>query len=263
MSKPLKKTYIKHCNGKDYVCNFKEYKHICKHCGKEFISHKSKQNYCSRSCGTKDNYNGFTYNDESFFKNSINTEHKAYILGLIMSDGSISEDKISISLNDKDLIEQIRDLINPKRKIYNYKKSYTIMWANKEDLQFLKSIGVTTNKSYDASVYFGIPNNLMCHYIRGWFDGDGCVFNSNTHDKKTNKIYSYTYVSFTTGSLNAVQGLQKMLEMNEIFTTCNQDNRKNVWYVTIKRKEMVNKFKDFIYNNATIKLDRKYHKFMR
>jgi len=267
---PLKETYIKRVNGKEYLCHRKSYEHQCKYCNKTFYSHKNVQHYCSRSCKskdysykTRDNLNGFSYNDESFFENKIDTENKAYVLGLFMADGSISNNQISISLNDLDIIEQIRDMVNPNRKVYHNKNSHTIVWRNKEDLDFLKSIGVTIKKSYDARIYFGIPKELMHHYIRGWFDGDGCVFQSKTHDKKTNKDYYYNYVSFTTGSVDFIKDLQTVLSENGISTTYNEDCRKATWYVTIKKKGMVQKFFQYIYKDANIKLNRKYYKFMR
>lgn len=269
-------TYIKKGkNGKEYICNFKEYEHVCKYCGKSFKSYKKNQITCSKKCNGKLHYKEqlgkYSYNDESFFNNCIDNEYKAYILGLLTADGSISCNKISITLKDKYMIEKIRDLVNPDRKIYEYKNCYSFYWNNEKDLDFLKNIGFTVTKQYDAVMCKLIPEQLMNHYIRGWFDGDGCVYKSITRDKKYDipKEYAYNFVSFTTGSEIAKDELNSFfhsININSRVTLDSRSNtktRKNTYYVKIYKKEDVIKFRDYIYNNANIMLIRKYNKFMR
>lgn len=177
-----------------------------------------------------------------------------------MSDGSISENKISITLNEKEHIEKIKNIINPDRKIYSYKNSNTFMYTNKEDLEFLKSMGVTTNKSYDAK-FLLFEDKIMPHYLRGWFDGDGCIYDSYT--KNNGKEYLYQFVRITSGSLLAIKQMSKYLFSVGIYNTVTKDCRKDTFYLNIQRKADVDKFKNFIYNEATIYLNRKYCKFMK
>lgn len=271
----LKSTYTKTVNGKTYICNHKEYHHVCKCCGKEFVSYKKNQVVCSKECGAKLHYSNQlgknNHNDECFFNNVIDTEHKAYLLGLLTADGSISCNKISISLTDKHMIETINLLINPERKIYKNNDSYMFYWNNQEDLEFLKNIGFTTTKQYNACMYKNIPENLMNHYIRGWFDGDGCVYESTTVEKAYDPPRKYTYklVSFTTGSEIAKDELNMFFKNLGIDSKIVKDsrsnslNRNNTYYVKIYKKKHVEFFKNYIYKNATIMLTRKYNKFMR
>ena len=242
------------------------YKYICFHCNKEFYSNKKDQKFCCIGCGVS--HRNFSYNDESFFKGKIDSEEKAYILGLFMADGSISEDKISITQNDKGLIEKIRDLINPNRKIYTRGKSNTFMWTNKEDLDFLKSIGITVNKSYDACIKLLEPK-LMPHYIRGWFDGDGCIYKNTTIDKKRGYRNTYKQVSITSGSANAVISFLFFFELIGIKATyvldsrCRKEERNNCWYIKINNQQDVNVFKHYIYDTmkTDLYLPKKYNRF--
>lgn len=261
MEKQLNKTYIKD----GYVCNCTEYNHTCEYCGSDYISTKAKQKFCSNECRHLANKLWKPHNaidDPSFFNNCIDSELKAYVFGLIMSDGSISCDKISISMNDKELMEIVHDVMTPMKKLYKNGKSYSVISNNKDDLNYLKSLGVTTNKSYDAEL-IQLDNKLMSHFVRGWFDGDGCVYQSTTTNKKLGYSKIYTYVSFTSGSYKFVEQLKKFLENINIESKIVKDKRNNNWYVKITKVDMVNKFYDYIYSNSKYKLDRKYHKFMR
>ena len=257
----LKGTYIK--NG--YVCNHKECKHICLKCGKEYTSYKLNQKYCSKSCsasvtiGLNQSMNK-RIDDVSIFKNGVDNEINAYILGLIWSDGSISCDKINISMNDKELMEQVHRLMTPNKKLYRNGKSYSVISSNEEDLKYLKSTGMTTNKSYDARLPI-LNESLMPHLIRGWFDGDGCIYKSTTTNPKRGYKKTYFRVSFTTGSYQFAEDINKFLISVGIESNINKDCRKNVWYVQINKIEAIIKFKNYIYKNTTIYLDRKHDKF--
>lgn len=57
----------------------------------------------------------------------------------------------------------------------------------------LRSYGLTNNKSYNAFIpEQQIPNDLIRHYIRGYFDGDGSVYYNKTHNR--------LYISIVTAS---------------------------------------------------------------
>ena len=262
-------------NGNEKTYKFKNYKHICKYCGKEYISCKKNQKVCSKQCNGKLHYKEQlgknNYNDKSFFNNLIDTEEKAYILGMLTADGSISSGKITLSLKEEDkyLLEKIKNYINPNRKLYYCKKSYSFYWINKEDIDFLKSVGFTTKKQYDTTMCKIIPHNLMNHYIRGWFDGDGCIYESTTKDNHHNppREYVYKFISITTGSNIAKEELNNFFHSiginSKVCIDCrSRKNRNDTYYIKIYRKKDVQTFFDYIYNNANIYMLRKHNKFM-
>ena len=65
-----------------------------------------------------------TYVDESYFK-EINTESKAYFLGLMYADGSVSKNTFYLKLKDEDIIQE-------------FKKHLILNWLYKDSNLYLK-----------------------------------------------------------------------------------------------------------------------------
>ena len=122
------------------------YKYICNKCNKGFYTKKKNQKFCSRSCANSQSTSNRKINDNSIFKYGINNL-TAYILGLILSDGCLSYDnhshryKITISMNDYDLIEFLRRKYTPTKKLYSYNNrhgnniTYTFITTNDNDVK--------------------------------------------------------------------------------------------------------------------------------
>ena len=134
------------------------YKYICEKCNCEFKTKKKNQLYCSKSCANSVNASKRKIFDKSIFSNGIN-EETAYILGLILSDGCLSYDihskryRITISMNDYDILEYLRSTYTPLKKLYVYKnkkgksETYTFITTDEYDIKFLRSVGVGERKS--------------------------------------------------------------------------------------------------------------------
>ena len=133
--------------------------------------------------------------DDNFFKN-IDTEEKAYVLGFIASDGSISNQAriISIALSevDKDILEKIKHviydglLIKPQ-KVYgkNNKKQCRICICSKtigEDV--CKILGISSGKKSATVKFPKLPADFVWGFIRGYFDGDGNIRSIDRNPKK-------------------------------------------------------------------------------
>lgn len=190
-------------------------------------------------------------------------------MGFIWADGNLSkeEDKISIRTSDYDLALKIFDVVSDKekRKIYKqtYEKeahndSYMIINTNKEVINSLKEFGITSRKSLTISFPKNIPSEYLGSFIRGYFDGDGCIYISNTFkDKK------YFAISFSSGSELFINELKSVLfQYFEIESTINKDKRVYGGYVLkIYKQENIKKIKNIFYENASIFLERKYNIF--
>jgi hypothetical protein len=135
----------------------------------------------------------------------IDTEDKAYFLGLLFADGNNyvkSKNRkyytISIVLQERDkkILEKMRDTIAPGYNLYFYKpknkncqNTYKLSIRNKHLSDQLSSLGCVPAKS----LILKFPNhnifknkNLIKHFIRGYFDGDGClgIYNLKKNYKK-------------------------------------------------------------------------------
>lgn len=147
--------------------------------------------------------------DIDFFK-CINNEAKAYTFGLILSDGYISKDRIvgiTLQESDVDILFKIKDIMQSKHKIATRFKTVgnnccRFDITSREIVKDLQDLGVTTTKSFDASIPFNkIPNELIRHVLRGIFDGDGsfsqnrpCIATSSEQLK--NDIVNWSFKNF-------------------------------------------------------------------
>jgi len=128
--------------------------------------------------------------DETFF-NVIDTEEKAYFLGLLMADGNVSTSNgrawhmsISIDSNDAYLLKRLRDLLNPTKTVQLKRipppnarcVEQTRLCVHSNRLVYsLIRLGCIPNKSLTLKPPAPglIVDHLYHHFIRGYFDGDG------------------------------------------------------------------------------------------
>lgn len=251
------------------------YIYICRKCNVEFETKKKGQIYCSKSCANSINTSRRKVEDESIYSNGLD-EVNSYILGIIYSDGCLSFDRhshrnrITISMNDYDLMHEIHELMTPNKKLYEYthpkgrEKTYSVISTNKADIEFLVNLGVKERKSLILR-YPNIDEVFDKNFIRGYFDGDGSVYKSktNTYYKGVKKEYIYKYFKFTTGSEVFAKQLSEKLRYYGIESNLVKDSRldNSSYYISIYKKDSVNAFAKFIYDNAKIYMKRKYDKF--
>lgn len=142
--------------------------------------------FCSRRMKTSGRNNPNTKYfeiDDNFFKN-IDTKEKAYILGLIASDGCIKNSGFIISLHIKDkyLLENVSKIIGGKVKI---RKLGTMAGLNifsqeiSKDLKKLLNLKKDIIKKSDIVEFPNIEENKFFDFLRGYFDGDGTIRNPN------------------------------------------------------------------------------------
>jgi hypothetical protein len=118
--------------------------------------------------------------DYNYFK-EIDTEEKAYWLGFIAADGSVTNNTehrmlyIRLGIEDKEhLVKFLSDIkATHTVKEYEYKnKCCQIVINSKQLVEDLAQWGIIQRKTYNL-VLPDISDHLMRHYIRGYFDGDG------------------------------------------------------------------------------------------
>ena len=144
-------------------------------------------------CDPRGGHNRKIFNKD-FFKNW--SYKMAYVLGLVYADGAIEDVRkssrtcyLTISSNDKSLLEQVKKALSSEHTIYSRKprivkfnsgKSYlckenfNIRIGNKIMFDDLINLGVTPRKSLHMQ-FPEIPPIYFGHFLRGYFDGDGCL----------------------------------------------------------------------------------------
>lgn len=235
----------------------------CEYCNKEFEIKRghNNQRFCCKSCSVK----ARNPEDIGLFGNNYNNKIVSYILGIILTDGCITRrgnrDTIVIGLNDKYMVEMIRDYVCPQKKIYKCGNGWQVIWRNEKDVEILRSMSITNRKTFTTK--FIMLEYDIWHFIRGIFDGDGCVYYSRMHDKKYNRDYTYTCVTISTASITFAEGINKFLNDNNIKSRIIRDSRdREMYYVKIMKQFSVELFAKYIYKDSGLwRLERKYNKF--
>jgi len=207
------------------------------------------------------------YSVNSAYFDIIDTEHKAYWLGIMYSDGCVEEktdNSKAVRWNciDGDLMKQFILDINftgnlTKEVHKKYNKEINCLRINDVQLaNSLISLGCIPNKSLTIQ-FPNIPESLIPHFIRGFFDGDGTV----GVYKNSSKANYYTLRSgFCSGSEQFLIDLAKHLPTKSKIVKL-QDLDKNVYVLNFSVKDSLALF-DYMYKDATIYLNRKYDKFI-
>lgn len=121
--------------------------------------------------------------------NKVNTQDTAYWLGFLYADGCVIENNkvIQLNLSEKDMlhVETFRDFVGSTHPIriqaavesgFAGGSMCKIAFRSEKMYNDLVKLGCTPRKTNDIRIPFNkIPKGLVRHFIRGYFDGDGCV----------------------------------------------------------------------------------------
>ena len=203
--------------------------------------------------------------DESFFDSL--TEKSMYWLGFFAADGSIDgkKNRMTINLAIKDL-EHLQKFKNDLKlespiKIFFKKETRKEFKKNKYEgccIRFtsnhisnkLISYGITPNKSKTYTISNLIEdNNYFKHYIRGIIDGDGWIYCKNNHPSIG-----------LCGTESVVSTIFNHLKIKLNFKSKTKiiKNKKGLFLFRISNVEDNKKIINYIYNNASVQLDRKF-----
>lgn len=199
--------------------------------------------------------------DETYFE-QINTRDKAYILGLICADGSIHSKyyQIKLKLADLELVEAVKDRLKCDMPIYvvkkeaeRHKQCYALVICNYKVYTDIQNAGIIKNKSY-FNVFPSITPDLQRDFIRGFFDGNGCISFNNGYAEI--KIIS---------TIVLLEKMKDILNDNGIVSYVDRDKRTDlrIGQLRIRKKSDCINFSKFIYTDIAgqIFLTRKYDKF--
>lgn len=211
--------------------------------------------------------------NEDFFKD-IESEKQAYWLGFIMADGSVCQTSrsctrvnrlhINISQKDRCLLEKFIldiDAVNVIIDDYIPKGTYS---TNPMCRMYLNSVsmcddlaihGISSRKTGKEQIPNTVPDHLIRHFIRGFFDGDGSVSRSSS---------CTINFSITSNEMMNLQ-IQEILirECNLRKTKLTEYPHKNNCVCDLRYggRIQVARIYHYLYDDATIYLDRKKQKF--
>lgn len=206
--------------------------------------------------------------NENFFK-IIDTEEKAYWLGFLYADGYVCKkhDKsghekggsVELCLQERDKyhIQNFLDDIESTAPISNKvvklnEKEYYAYRTYVSSIKMVNDLishGCFENKSLILQPPTTIPKELLSHFIRGYFDGDGCV---------CFYPHNYTYSYSILGTKEILEFIAKEANIPS-YKIVSFDHKKCFELKTFSKKS-AEVFHNYIYKNKTIYLERKYQK---
>ena len=122
---------------------------------------------------------------EYFSMEIIDSEFKAYFLGLLLTDGYIVHNTVGLDLTDEDCIKFISSTIQKPYKSYNRdgnrKIRHRLIINNPKLVSELKRFGIINRKTKTLQGFVLEENEqkYIPYIIRGMIDGDGWITKSN------------------------------------------------------------------------------------
>ncbi len=222
--------------------------------------------------------------DDDFF--SRDTEEAFYWAGFIAADGcvmangknkkDISVLSIGVAIKDEQHLINFQNLINhhapihysirkgrevienrngklTKRFIKDSKMS-SISISSRKIINDIKRFGVVARKSLIYSCPKEIINHkLFHHFMRGYFDGDGCV----SLDSNTNNLHFQLL-----GTFDFLTACKEIFENKLISNNITQlVKRNNIYELNYGGNILTKRIYDYLYKDAKSYLQRKYDKF--
>lgn len=213
--------------------------------------------------------------DETYFE-IIDSEEKAYWLGFIYADGCISQIfnkntgalksrtlEITLAEVDRDHLamfaKSIKSDVTPTLKNVtlngiNY-ASYRLQVYNKKICQDLINLGCHPAKSLTLEFPEEdiVPSEFRSHFVRGYFDGDGCV--------STDMKWSYI-VNFV-GTKDILDGIRVDAYEKMNLSMIEPSGKGNALQVSWGGFYNLKRWYEYLYRDATIFLDRKHDIFVK
>ena len=127
----------------------------------------------------------YSFNEDYFEK--IDTEDKAYFLGFIVADGCVLQNTNTIKITQKetDILYEFKKYVRSDAPVFTSKTNNVSQFSisSSKTKNDLEKLGIFPNKTLIVK-YPDISENLQNHFMRGVFDGDGCI--SLRTDKRDN-----------------------------------------------------------------------------
>jgi hypothetical protein len=157
--------------------------------------------------------------NKDFFKTWNPT--MAYVLGFIYADGcvypSVRGSYFSVTSIDEHIVVNIKRWMKSDhiitKKVFddNRRVRFTLKIGNKEIYTDLLKLGVYPNKSLTVRMP-DIPTLVLRDFLRGYFDGDGCVNLYRSRGIKKEIILRQLKIIFTSGSGLFLEDLLRVLK---------------------------------------------------
>ena len=251
-------------------------------CGNEIIVQttelRNDKHRCKTSCGCKKH---IVQKNEDYF-DVIDSDDKAYLIGLLVSDGNINYKKgtygfeITLQNQDKGVLEQIKKNLDSDINIREYETKGTfpngmskvskvarLSIHSKKIATKLIEMNITPKKSLTTNIDFEniFSDDLIGSFLRGVYDGDGSIIPYIRKDRNEPCV-----IITLTGNYEFLKHIQDFLLEKWNVNSSLIDKKKpsqKVYTLSIHGQKSCYDFLKKIYKNNTICIERKYQKYLK
>lgn len=217
---------------------------------------------------TPSEYNKKYARNSNYF-DVIDTENKAYFLGLLYADGNncSPHNSITLSLQEEDgyLIEQFKNEIGYEGPIHydrlhdknpRHKNQVRITLNDEHMSRQLYNLGIVDNKSLILKFPTFLRDDLLRHFIRGFFDGDGGVY----HYERLSKMSTNT--TSTLEFLTAIRNIMSSFGCKSNITHPKRYLNHNTYVLLTCGNVSSLRYLSWMYEDCEIKMLRKYNVYL-
>jgi hypothetical protein len=184
---------------------------------------------------------------------TIDTEEAAYWLGFIAADGSVKREgvlRIGLAECDRGHLLKFTQWISPDRPIYEMvnnhgKPTVHIEIGSTHLCNALAIHGLTPRKTYTLKHLPDLLPDMMLHFLRGYFDGDGYI--NTTRYMIGIGSYNKEFVEEIQDFLIQETGVKRVTLI-----------RSGTWRYNKSGKREISTILSYMYKTARVYLDRKY-----
>ncbi len=217
--------------------------------------------------------------DDTYF-DDIDSPNKAYIYGFLLADGCVVDNKLILKLSEKDgyMVEKINNLLqngrpvryvkniscpsisNPAKR-YQCKNAYELIVTSRNIYNKLNEYGLVPNKTDKIRFPTWMNKELISHFVRGFWDGDGTISIYKPSNKKYKTFVAYE-VSFVMKNEIFCDELKKFLEI-KLKIQIKKRKKNGIFELSILKNKEKKIFLDWIFQNKTLYLTRKYERYLQ
>jgi hypothetical protein len=199
-----------------------------------------------KRCGVKDTSRPRIKFNHDFFEN-IDLPEKAYFFGWMMSDGNVFKNRVSLKITDLEIVEKFKKYLSFEGNIYSYKTKkkdiHVVLLSSNKMSSDLKKIGCVERKTFLAS-FPDLRKDLLPFFIRGYFEGDGCV--------RIRKHNNQAGVSFV-GNEAVLLGIKEELEAScSVNFYVRRSAKKKYIEISCDGNRQVNRIRGFMYKDSQL-----------
>ncbi|MCX5707209.1 MAG: hypothetical protein NTW13_06140 [Candidatus Omnitrophica bacterium] len=199
----------------------------------------------------------------------------AYVMGYFCADGCMFSNSggskyISFVSIDHELLENVKIMLQSTQDIKvkkqsrpNCKPTFLLQIGSKEIYNDISKLGLLPNKELRLKPP-SVPSQYFRHFLRGYFDGDGCI--SSGYYKRRNRKSKVLIVSvrFASGTKSFLESLKKTLYYLIKLKGGSVSKSGGCYYLGYSINDSRRLF-EFMYNkiDSCFYLKRKYNSFLK